>query len=229
MDWLGMQELRKATGITAKEVAQKIGKDATYVSKIEKGNILNTSYDIVMSIAQVIANTEAIQSGEIDLNDYDSEFSRLVLSCRFAYMKDVYDYVKENKEVEEYSKIIRNLNNDDLNTFRAVISHRRAEKRYTKIKDDFKRRILKQSKTKSIKKYFKNLRNENEKIILKIKVDTEDFIEENFDESINWILSEIEDYISRLEMYGLEEIADESEGKCFNQDEEIEIDLPEPE
>lgn len=229
MDWLGMQELRKATGITAKEVAKKIGKDATYVSKIEKGNILNTSYDTVMGIAQVIANTDAIESGEVNLNDYDSEFSRLVLSCRFAYMKDVYDYVKENKEVEEYSKIIRNLNNNDLNTFRALISHRRAEKRYNKIKDEFKKEILKQSKAKSIKKYFKDLRNVNQKITLKIEVDAEDFMEENFDESINWILSEIGDYTDRLKMYRLEECVNECEGGCVNEDEELEIDLPEPE
>ena len=229
MDWLGVQELRKATGITAKEVAEKIGKDATYVSKIEKGYILNTSYDTVMSIAQVIANTEAVKSGEVDLNDYDSEFSRLVLSCRFAYMKDVYDYVKDNKEVEEYSKIIRNLNNDDLNTFRAVISHRRAEKRYNKIKDEIKREILKQSKAKSIKKYFKDLQNAKQKITLEIEIDAENFIEEDFDESIDWILSEIEDYSSTLKMYGLENVVQYIEGLDSTYDNDEEFEMPEPE
>lgn len=229
MDWLGMQELRKATGITAKELAEKIGKDATYVSKIEKGYILNTSYDTVMSIAHVIANTEAIKSGEVDLNNYTSEFSRLVLSCRYAHMKEVYDYVKENKELEEYSKIIRNLNNDDLNTFRAVISHRRAEKKYNKIKDGLKKEILKQSKAKGIKKYFKDLDNTNQKMTLKIALDIDTLIEESFDESIIWILDEIEDYSKRLNMFGLEECLDKIEGGDENHDEESEIDLPEPE
>lgn len=229
MDWLGVQELRKATGITAKEVAEKIGKDATYVSKIEKGYILNTSYDTVMSIAQVIANTEAVKSGEVDLNDYDSEFSRLVLSCRFAYMKDVYDYVKDNKEVEEYSKIIRNLNNDDLNTFRAVISHRRAEKRYNKIRDEIKKEILKQSKAKSIKKYFKDLRNANQKITLKIEIDAENFIEEDFDEGIDWILSEMEDYSNTLKIYGLENAVQYIEGLDSSYDNDEEFEMPGPE
>lgn len=229
MDWLGMQELRKAAGITAKEVAEKIGKDATYISKIEKGYILNTSYDTVISIAKVIADSEAIQSGKIDLNDYDSEFARLVLSCRFNYMKDVYDYVKNNKEIEEYSKIIRNLNNDDLNTFRAVISHRRAEKIYNEIKNDLNREILKQSKAKNIKKYFKDLKSSNKKITLKIEIDAEDLMEDDFDESINWILSELDDYKSKLELFGLEECVSEIEGKSVNEDDEMEIELPEPE
>ena len=229
MSWLGIQELRKAVGITAKELAEQIGKDASYVSKIEKGNIINTSYETIRNMAQVIANSEAIESGEVDLNDYDSEFSRLVLSCRYAYMKDVYDYVKENKEVEQYSNIIRNLNNDDLNTFRAVISHRRAEKRYNKIKDNFKRELLKQSNAKNIKSFFKDLQSKNNEIIFEIKVDAENFMEENFDDTITSILNWLEVRTDAINTYGLDGIINELYEYEAENDMDKEIEMPDPE
>lgn len=229
MSWLGIQELRKATGITAKDLADKIGKDASYVSKIEKGYILNTSYDTVMSMAQVIAASEAIKSGKVDLNDYDSEFSRLVLSCRYAYMKDVYDYVKENKEVEEYSKIIRNLNNDDLNTFRAVINYRRAEKGYNQIIDEFKREILKQSKARNIKTFFKDLTNHKKEIIFQMNINAEILMEENFDDSITSILDLLEFKVEDIKQYGIESIINEMDCYGEGEDTDEEIELPKPE
>lgn len=229
MSWLGIQELRKATGITAKDLAVKIGKDASYVSKIEKGYILNTSYETVMSIAQVIADSDAIRSGKVDLNNYDSEFSRLVLSCRYDYMKDVYNYVKENKEVEEYSKIIRNLNKDDLSTFAALINYRSAEKRYNTIIDELKKEIIKQSKAKNIKSFFKDLTNHKKELNFLLKIYSESLLEEDFDESITSILGLLECKVEEIKQFGLENIIDEIDcyGELEDTDEELEI--PEPE
>lgn len=229
MSWLGIQELRKATGITAKDLAEKIGKDASYVSKIEKGYILNTSHETVMSIAQVIADSDAIKSGEVDLSNYDSEFSRLVLSCRYHYMKDVYNYVKENKEVEEYSKIIRNLNKEDLNTFTALINYRSAEKRYNEIINELKNEIIRQSKAKNIKSFFKDLTNHKKELIFSLKIYSESLLEEDFDESLTSILGLLECKVEEIKQFGLENIIHEIDcyGELEDTDEELE--LPEPE
>lgn len=210
MSWLGIQELRKAVGISAKELAEKIGKDATYISKIEKGNIINTSYETIRNMAQVIANSEAITSGKVDLSEYESEFSKLVLSHRYDYMRDVYEYIKRNKEVEEYSQIIRNLNEDDLNTFKAVISQRRSEKRYNQIKYELKTEILKQSNSKNVKSFFKDLQQRKQKITFEIEIDAEGFLVSDFNNYITSLLDLFEDNVEAIKTYGIENIISET-------------------
>ncbi|MDU3724291.1 MAG: helix-turn-helix domain-containing protein, partial [Clostridium celatum] len=115
-----LKKIRVAIGMQAKELAEKVGKSATYISRIESGAIINTSFELVSSIARVIAESDEIKSGRVDLSEYNSDFSKLVLSYRYETMKDVYDYVNENKEVEQYSNIVRYLNKGDMDLFETV-------------------------------------------------------------------------------------------------------------
>lgn len=204
-NWLGIKELRKAVGITAKEMGEKINKDATYISKIERGAIANTSYGVIMGMAQVIANSEAIKSGKVDLTDYNTEFSKLVLSCRYDYIKDVYNYVKKNKEVEEYSKIVRNLTESDIDTFSALVNYRRLNKEYCNLKEKIQNEILNQTGEKEIKKYFKNLSMEKIEIYIKGKIDLKDLMEYSFDEAVeSMILGSIKSKIRDIKESGIE-------------------------
>lgn len=79
-----LKEIRLAIGMQAKELAEKVGKSATYISRIESGAILNTSFDIVSSIARVIADNEKIKSGEVDLNKGDIDLFETVARYRVA-------------------------------------------------------------------------------------------------------------------------------------------------
>ena len=71
-----LKKIRVAIGMQAKELAEKVGKSATYISRIESGAIINTSFELVSSIARVIAESDEIKSGRVDLSEYNSDFSK---------------------------------------------------------------------------------------------------------------------------------------------------------
>lgn len=229
MSWLGIQELRKATGVTAKDLAEKIGKDASYVSKIEKGYIVNTSYDTVMSMAQVVADTEAIKSGEVNLNDYDSEFAKLVLSCRVDNMKEMYQFSKNNKEFEDYAFLIKYLKKEDIETLMTLAKYRKSETLFNKHKEKFIQLALQESGTKNIKEFLKILNKNNEYINLNFNISFEKIAKGKFEEIIDIISKELSNNYELLKQIGLEQIIQKDYDPTGEDIEgETEIIMPEP-
>lgn len=230
MSWLGIQELRKATGVTAKDLAEKIDKDASYVSKIEKGYIINTSYDTVMSMAKVVADTEAIKSGKVDLNDYDSEFAKLVLSCRIDDMKEMYQFSKNNQEFEDYAFLIKYLKKEDMKTFMTLAKYRKSEVLFNTHKESFIQSVLQESGAKSINEFLKILNRKKQFITFNINIDFEEIVKGEFEVIIDSISEELNNKYGLMKQVGLEEII-QHDYESTHEDEpegEVEIILPEP-
>lgn len=229
MSWLGIQELRKATGVTAKDLAEKIGKDASYVSKIEKGYIINTSYDIVMSMAQVVADTEAIKSGKLDLNDYDSEFAKLVLSCRVDDMKEMYQFSKNNKEFEEYAFLMKYLKKEDIETLMTLAKYRKSETLFNTHRESFIQSVLQESGTKSINEFLKILNKNNQYINFDFNINFKEIVKGRFEEIIDVISEELNNNHELLKQVGLEQIIQKDyEGTDENIEGETEMIMTEP-
>ena len=223
-----LKELRIAIGMPAKELAEKVGKSATYISRIESGSILNTSFDLVSSIARVIAENEKVKSGEIDLDKYSSDFSKLVLSYRYESMKSVYDYVKENKNVEEYSNIMKCLNKEDINLFEVVGRYRMAEEKFNKAKERFKEVILLNTGNKNFKDVMKNIKKDGYKIQFEVKIDADDVMDKGYEEFMNIISDEISFKAEIVKQLGIEGVVRDNSEYSFNE-EEGEIILEKPE
>lgn len=225
-----LKELRLAVGMQAKELAEKVGKSATYISRIESGAIINTSFELVSSIAKVISETEAVKSGKVDLSKYNSDFSRMVLSYRYNEMKDIYDYVSENKYVEEYSNILRYLNPGDIDVFQVISKYRAAESQFNISRKQLEEEILSEMNMKSIGEVFKYLEKEGYEININIKVPASDIIKGEYSKYLNLITDEIKDKTESLRNYGIEAII---AGKPWNVgvadcEDEIEVELQEP-
>lgn len=88
------------------------------------------------------------------------------MSYRYEQMKDAYDYVKENKEVEKYSNIIRYLNDGDIDLFETVARYRVAERNFNDAKREFKEAILMDSQKKNINEVVKICEKEGEPSII---------------------------------------------------------------
>lgn len=229
MSWLGIQELRKATGVTAKDLAEKIGKDASYVSKIEKGYILNTSYDTVMSMAQVIADTEAIKSGKVDLTSYDSEFAKLVLSCRVDDMKEMYQFSKNNKEFEDYAFLMKYLKKEDIETLMTLAKYRKSETMFNAHKENFIQSVIQESGAKSINEFLKILNKNNQYINFNFNINFEEIVKGEFEEIIDVISEELNNNHELLKQMGLEQIIQKDyETTDEDIEGETEIIMPEP-
>ena len=177
-----LKKIRVAIGMQAKELAEKVGKSATYISRIESGAIINTSFELVSSIARVIAESDEIKSGRVDLSEYNSDFSKLVLSYRYETMKDVYDYVNENKEVEQYSNIVRYLNKGDMDLFETVARYRVAEGEFNDAKKKLEQVILMNSGKKNLNEAAKMYEKEGYRLVfpMKRKIEVEDIIKGNY-------------------------------------------------
>jgi len=227
-----LKEIRLAIGMQAKELAEKVGKSATYISRIESGAILNTSFDIVSSIARVIAEDEKIKSGTVDLSKYNSDFSKLVLSYRYETMKEVYDYVKENKEVEKYSNIIRYLNDGDIDLFETVARYRVAERNFNDAKREFKEAILMDSQKKNINEVVKMCEKEGCSLVLSIKdkISVEDIIKGSYSDFMEVLTNQIIYSTENIRNMGIYEIVEmkeyPSEIETSSGDEEIILEEP---
>ena len=187
-----LKKIRVAIGMQAKELAEKVGKSATYISRIESGAIINTSFELVSSIARVIAESDEIKSGRVDLSEYNSDFSKLVLSYRYETMKDVYDYVNENKEVEQYSNIVRYLNKGDMDLFETVARYRVAEGEFNDAKKKLEQVILMNSGKKNLNEAAKMYEKEGYRLVfpMKRKIEVEDIIKGNYSDFLDNHLTE---------------------------------------
>lgn len=203
-----LKEIRLAIGMQAKELAEKVGKSATYISRIESGAILNTSFELVSSIARIIAESEEIKSGMVDLSKYDSDFSKLVLSYRYETMRDVYDYVKENKEVEQYSNIIRYLNKGDVDLFETVASYRVAEGNFNEAKKELEKVILMDSRKKSFNEVVKMYEKEGYRLVfqMKGKIEVEDIIKGNYNDFLEILTNEMKHLTEHMRVFGIGEL-----------------------
>lgn len=203
-----LKEIRIAIGMQAKELAEKVGKSATYISRIESGAILNTSFELVSNIARVIAESEEIKSGMVDLSKYDSDFSKLVLSYRYETMRDVYDYVKKNKEVEQYSNIIRYLNKGDIDLFETVARYRVAEGNFNEAKKELEQVILMDSRKKSFNEVVKMYEKEGYRLVfpMKDKIEVEDIIKGNYNEFLEILTNEMKYLTEHMRVFGIGEL-----------------------
>lgn len=203
-----LKEIRIAIGMQAKELAEKVGKSATYISRIESGAILNTSFELVSSIARVIAESEEIKSGMVDLSKYDSDFSKLVLSYRYETMRDVYDYVKKNKEVEQYSNIIRYLNKGDIDLFETVARYRVAEGNFNDAKKELEQVILMDSRKKSFNEVVKMYEKEGYRLVfpMKDKIEVEDIIKGNYNDFLEILTNEMKNLTEHMRVFGIGEL-----------------------
>ncbi|MGG7199275.1 helix-turn-helix domain-containing protein [Clostridium butyricum] len=228
MKWMGIQQLRKDCGITAKEMGEKIGKDATYISKIEKGNIVNTSYETIMAMASVVADSDVVKNNKVDLSRYDTEFAKLVLCCRYDYVKDIYKYVTQNKEIEQYSKVVRNLLESDLDTFNALINYRRLNKEYSDLKEKLEEEISNEIKEKSIKKYLKDLAKDNAQIKINIEIDVKDLLEYNFDKCVKEIIFDsMINEIEKIKISGIKGCSSQDYYEISNAFDDVETEITE--
>lgn len=227
-----LKEIRLAIGMQAKELAEKVDKSATYISRIESGAILNTSFDIVSSIARVIADNEKIKSGEIDLNKYSSDFSKLVLSYRYETMKDVYDYVRKNKEVEQYSNIVRYLNKGDIDLFETVARYRVAERNFNDAKKELEQAILMDSKKKNFNQVVKMYEKEGYRLVLpmKDKIEVEDVIKGNYNDFLEILTNEMRCLTENIKLVGIDELIEMKQypSEIDNDYEDKEVILEEP-
>lgn len=225
-----LKELRLAAGMQAKELAERVGKSATYISRIESGAIINTSFELVSSIAKVISETEAVKSGKVDLSKYSSDFSRMVLSYRYNEMKDVYDYVNQNKHVEEYSNIIRYLNPGDIDVFQVIAKYRAAESEFNTSKKKLEEAVLAEMNMKSIDEVIKSLDKEGYEININIKIPADEIIKGDYSMYLNLITDEIKDRTEDVSSYGIEAIIEGKpwSGVISNSEDDIEIELQEP-
>ena len=227
-----LKEIRLAIGMQAKELAGKVGKSATYISRIESGAILNTSFDIVSSIARVIADNEKIKSGEVDLNKYSSDFSKLVLSYRYETMKDVYDYVRKNKEVEQYSNIVRYLNKGDIDLFETVARYRVAERNFNDAKKELEQAILMDSKKNNFNQVVKMYEKEGYRLVLpmKDKIEVEDVIKGNYNDFLEILTNEMRCLTENIKLVGIDELIEMKQypSEIDNDYEDKEVILEEP-
>lgn len=226
-----LKKIRVAIGMQAKELAEKVGKSATYISRIESGAIINTSFELVSSIARVIAESDEIKSGRVDLSEYNSDFSKLVLSYRYETMKDVYDYVKENKEVEQYSNIVRYLNKGDMDLFETVARYRVAEGNFNKAKKNLEQVILMDSGKKSISEVAKMYDKEGYRLVLpmKDKINIEDIINGSYSDFLEILSDEMKHLTEYMRGFGIEELLEmKYPDEVANDEYEGEIILQEP-
>lgn len=196
---LGMKELRKATGMGLKELSELVGKSSSYLSRIESGSIVNTSYETMLNIAKAIADTDAIKNGKIDFKNYNSNFGRLVLSCKYDELKKVYDYTKDNKEVEYEAKTIQYLNSNDLNVFKDLGKYRKDIMEYEDAKKQFIEMFEKLNGFEYIKECKKSL---GETPVIKFEVPIEDIIKNGYDKFSGIVTNEILNSVENLKFFG---------------------------
>lgn len=196
---LGMKELRKATGMGLKELSELVGKSSSYLSRIESGSIVNTSYETMLNIARAIADTDAIKSGKIDFENYNSDFGRLVLSCKYDELKKVYDYTKDNKDIEYEAKTMQYLNLNDLNVFKDLGKYRKGVIEYEDAKKQFLETIEKLNGYEYIKECKKSL---GEIPTVNIEIPIEDIIKSGYDDFSGIITYEILKAIEDLKFFG---------------------------
>lgn len=226
-----LKKIRVAIGMQAKELAEKVGKSATYISRIESGAIINTSFELVSSIARVIAESDEIKSGRVDLSEYNSDFSKLVLSYRYETMKDVYDYVNENKEVEQYSNIVRYLNKGDIDLFETVARYRVAEGEFNDAKKKLEQVILMNSGKKNLNEAAKMYEKEGYRLVfpMKRKIEVEDIIKGNYSDFLDILTDEINHLTEHMRGFGIGDLlAMKYPSEVATNEEEGEIILQEP-
>ena len=157
MWYKGLRELRKAVNMSVKELAEQIGKSPSYISRLESGSIHNTSYENVLMMAKVIAKTDAIVNGDVNLDEYDSDFAKLVFGCCYKKLKNVYDFSMENKEARKYAETLPYLQEGDWDMLRALSAYRLAEAEFELSKAFLKRNILASTETQSIEEAQKKI------------------------------------------------------------------------
>lgn len=153
----GVKELRVAINMPAKVLSEKVGISPTYLSRIEGGRIEKTSYETMLNLAQVIADSDAIVEGKVDLDEFDSEFARLVFGCRYKELKRVYEYSREHQFAQEYEQIIKYMNQGDLDTFRTVAKYREAETRFKKVREKYLEMVMLSTKSKNLEEALNQL------------------------------------------------------------------------
>ncbi len=201
----GLKQLRIAIRMPSKELAEKIGKSPTYISRLESGAIQNTSYDTVLSMAMVIAESDAIVNGEVDLNQFDSDFSKLVFGCRYQQLKYVYDFAKENKYVEECGSILKYMNEGDRESFRAVGKYRSAVNEFERAKSEVKNMIKLQTGQDTFKEALKKI-NEDGCVLneLVIEIPMQDILSMNYDKFMNIISENLQHELEISQYAGIE-------------------------
>ena len=229
---LGMKELRKATGMGLKELSELVGKSSSYLSRIESGSIVNTSYETMLNIAKAIADTDAIKNGDIDFENYNSDFGRLVLSCKYDELKKVYDYTKDNKDVEYQFKTIQYLNSNDLNVFKDLGKYRKNVMEYENAKKEFIEIIEKLNGFEYIKECKKSL---GEVPTINFEIQIEDIMKNSYDYFSRLITDKILYSIDDLKFFGTMWDVFSTSSQCCGiesdqeKDDEVEYSIPEPE
>lgn len=130
-----LKELRKLVGITATQMAERLGKDKSYISKLESGCVINTSFDTVYSMASIIAESNKIKNGEIDLNKYTSHFGKAVMSCIHDNVKEVYDFSINNVNYDKYATMCQYLDDNELTVLSTLAYYKKLVHQYNNVKN----------------------------------------------------------------------------------------------
>ncbi|MBM7872249.1 transcriptional regulator with XRE-family HTH domain [Clostridium pascui] len=202
---LGIKEIRKALGMTAEQLGKEVGISASYILRIESGNVQNPSFATISKLAEVIASTEDVKNGKVNLNEFDSDFGKLVLSFRYSEIKDAYDFVRNNNNIEEYSQMVKYLSEDDMNTITSLIEYRKVQHGFIEARKKLKNAIIRYSKNKNYEEAVCNI---NFKLLLDESLDLDYEIQElllnegklNIDLCSKILLSMSED----IEHYGID-------------------------
>ena len=128
-------------------------------------------------------------------------------------MKEVYDYVKENKEVKKYSNIIRCLNDGDIDLFETVARYRVSERNFNDAKREFKEAILMDSQKKNINEVVKMCEKKGCSLVLSIKdkISVEDIIKGSYSDFMEVLTNQIIYSTENIRNMGIYEIAEMKE------------------
>jgi transcriptional regulator with XRE-family HTH domain len=149
MSGLGIKEIRKALGITAEQLGKEVGISSSYILRIESGNVQNPSFATISKLAEVIANIDAVKNSKVDLNKFDSDFAKLILSFRYSEIKEAYEFVRDNNNIQEYTDMVKYLSQADMNTITTLIEYRKQQYRLIEARNKLKETIMKDCKNRN--------------------------------------------------------------------------------
>ncbi|MBO5098800.1 MAG: helix-turn-helix transcriptional regulator [Clostridia bacterium] len=100
-----LREIRKAKGLTQKELAEIVGVDTSSISKYEKG-VAEPSYVVLKKLAGALGvSIDSFSDVEIEMNDTEQEFL---------------EHLRTNRKFRILFDKLKNAKDEDLNTIIAI-------------------------------------------------------------------------------------------------------------
>lgn len=119
-----IRDVRKIENLTAEELGKRIGLTQNYLTRLENGFIKNPSFSVISKIAESISETDAIINMDINLQDYKTPFSMLVMSyLKASGITDNYNLAVNSTALNSILKNIESLDSSELASLEEFISY----------------------------------------------------------------------------------------------------------